>query len=1170
MTLQSPGIDVTVTDESFYTPASPGTTPLIVIATAQNKMNATKTAIASGTLQSNVGIAFTITSQKDLLNQYGTPYFEKTATSSPVNGSEISEYGLMAANDYLSVSSSAFVVRADIDLDQLVGQANPPTAAPHDGSIWFNTTSTRWGINEWNGLPPSATNGQTFVAQTPIVLTDANDILNINSAGAPINIGSIGDYAVVIRTIKGAASGIADTSRENITYWYKSPGNGGVAGGGTAVTAGQWVQLGTQAWVASNPAFVGNTISAQYASVTGGAMTIGYHTITVPANQTLAQIVTLINAAQITGVTAFANSLNQLSLFTNGVNSSQDNSTLANAIIVGNVTGDLSANLGLTANTTYLGPVLQQSPHTQVPEWKLTDIVNDTTIPYPSGPRPTGSVWLKTTAPSNGAQYVIQQYSSTTMLWNNVTCPIYTSMVNALYSLDTAGGGQHINIGTIYAEANVNEYSIAYDLTPQTAAFKLWQRVGTGFTTITSGILNTTFAGTGTQTFKLSESLVGVNSMSASKLISVTTTGALTDISLIVNAINNAGFVNLVATITQDNRLQISHTAGGDFRFTDGVSGLIGKIFVPYSTTLYTGTANFYNLSKTSYSDTTLGNAPFALGASETYVATNWQPLSVSNFVAQATAPTNPPVDGQLWYNPSLEDVDIMIHNGKTWVGYRNQYSPYFNAGNSASVGPFVGVSNPWTNATKTGDLWISTADLENFPKIYRYNANIQTGPLNSKWQLIDNTDHVSENGIIFADARYNVSGALGNTPGSIAALLTNNYLDPDAPDPTLYPKGMMLWNLRRSGGNVKKYHINYFSNITVNSRYDSVNSLVGLPFVSGESTTGYAFNRWVTASPNNEDGTGSFVRHAQRSVVVAALKSVIDTSTDIRDEERRNFNLIACPGYPEVISNMINLNISRGITSFVVGDTPFRLPSDATSITNWGSNVKLAYDNGDAGMVSYDDYMGVFYPQGLNTDLSGSQIVIPASSMMLKTIALSDNASYPWFAPAGTRRGAITNATDVGYVDAQTGEFISTSLSTGQRDALYNVSINPITIFAGAGILNFGQKTRANSASAMDRINVARLVIYIRQQLNKLSRPYIFEPNDPITRNELGQACDSFLLQLVGLRALQDYAVVCDSTNNTTTTEARNELWVDIAILPVKAVEFIYIPVRVSNTGKL
>jgi phage tail sheath protein FI len=134
----------------------------------------------------------------------------------------------------------------------------------------------------------------------------------------------------------------------------------------------------------------------------------------------------------------------------------------------------------------------------------------------------------------------------------------------------------------------------------------------------------------------------------------------------------------------------------------------------------------------------------------------------------------------------------------------------------------------------------------------------------------------------------------------------------------------------------------------------------------------------------------------------------------------------------------------------------------------------------------------------------------------------------------------------------------------------LYEAKINPLTFLTGSGLVNYGQKTRARAASALDRINVARLVIYLRSQLNKLAKPYIFEPNDKITRDEIKGAVESLLLELVGQRALYDYLVVCDESNNTPNRIDRNELWIDIAIEPVKAVEFIYIPLRLKNTGEI
>jgi phage tail sheath protein FI len=144
--------------------------------------------------------------------------------------------------------------------------------------------------------------------------------------------------------------------------------------------------------------------------------------------------------------------------------------------------------------------------------------------------------------------------------------------------------------------------------------------------------------------------------------------------------------------------------------------------------------------------------------------------------------------------------------------------------------------------------------------------------------------------------------------------------------------------------------------------------------------------------------------------------------------------------------------------------------------------------------------------------------------------------------------------------------------MSTGQglRDVLYQQKINPITFIPGTGITNYGNKTEASLPSALDRINVARLVAFLRGRLQQVAKSFVFEPNDQQTRNELSNAIDGLMQDVLAKRGLYDYTIVCDLSNNSPASIDRNELYVDIAIEPVKAVEFIYIPVRIVNTGVL
>jgi phage tail sheath protein FI len=213
---------------------------------------------------------------------------------------------------------------------------------------------------------------------------------------------------------------------------------------------------------------------------------------------------------------------------------------------------------------------------------------------------------------------------------------------------------------------------------------------------------------------------------------------------------------------------------------------------------------------------------------------------------------------------------------------------------------------------------------------------------------------------------------------------------------------------------------------------------------------------------------------------------------------------------------------------------------------------------------------MGIYYPSAITTDLTGAQVVVPPSHMMLRVLLRNDAVAYPWFAPAGQRRGVVDNATNIGYIDAATGEFITTKNGVQMRDVEYSNFINPIAFFTNLGLLNYGNKNSFDSQSALDRTNVARLICYLRDRLAVATRPFLFEPNDSITRTQVRAVVQTLLADIMSKRGIYDYLVVCDESNNTPARIDRSELWIDVAIEPVKAVEFIYIPIRILNTGEI
>ena len=144
MALTSAGVEVTVTDESFYVPADQGMVPSIIVATAKNKTSGTGSGTAAGTLTANAGTVYTITSQRELTETFGDPKFYTDSSGSPRDGYELNEYGLLAAYSLLGVANKAFVTRADVNLDELTGSASPVTGRPTNGTYWLDLADTVW------------------------------------------------------------------------------------------------------------------------------------------------------------------------------------------------------------------------------------------------------------------------------------------------------------------------------------------------------------------------------------------------------------------------------------------------------------------------------------------------------------------------------------------------------------------------------------------------------------------------------------------------------------------------------------------------------------------------------------------------------------------------------------------------------------------------------------------------------------------------------------------------------------------------------------------------------------------------------------------------------------------------------------------------------------------
>ena len=1136
MALLSPGVEVTVVDQSQYIPAAVNSVPYILLATAQNKVSGTGTGVAAGTLKANANKVYLITSQRDLSATYGVPFFYKTTAGTPINGYELNEYGLLAAYSALGITNRAYIQRVDVDLAALTASLVRPVGTPPDGTYWLDTANSLWGLYQWN-ITTSA-----FTNVIPLVITDTTQ-LEPGYTNPAQSVGSIGDYAITATNV-------------NDPGYFK---RGGPTADQTSATSlanlyNTWVEVGSDDWMTAWPTVQATLAPSTIPSGDAGTFTINGSTITVSSGETVTAISNAINSAAITGVYA-ANVDGKLQIYADSTAYSS-----AGEVVIAAGTGTPLAALGITAGTYYV-PAFLAAPNYSAPRWRSTD----------TQPEPTGSLWQRTNNVNLGANLAVKKYSTLLGTYVQQNCAIYPDDGTAIYTLDPSGGGKNIPAGTTVALTNP-EYN-----SPVTLGLEIFERYSIGATIVT-GNTNAPGAFTSGNTFTIAATIPGQAALGAAVTATLGGTTVADFLTAVSAAVGSSTFASYVtATVNSSGAIVFTHSAGGDIVLTNTAG-------TPLTTAGFTSATPFCRT-----------------GASGSLILSYWAGTPTFTYTASSTGPDQDPDNGTYWYYSATTQADIMIQNNGMWYGYQNVTNDVRgdDLSQTNASGPIFSTTAPTTqNNTAAsplvyGDLWIDTSDLENYPVINRW-SNVEGS---DQWVRINNTDQTTENGILFADARWSPNGLANPVTDpipTITSLLTSNYLDIDAPDPTLYPQGTLLWNTRRSGFNVKSFEADYFNtnsfyvpiySSSTSYMYNDFVNYNGTIYVAKQSTTGNApsnttywsaldaanggINTWVTASGNRNDGSPYMGRQAQRVIIVSALKSGIDTSVQAR-EEQRQFNLIACPQYPELMSNMVELNNDRKNTAFVIGDTPLRLGPDNDSITTWANNNGgLGLPTGD-GETTFDPYLGVFYPSCQTTDLSGSPVVQPPSHMMIRTIIRSDEIAYPWLAPAGTLRGVIDNAALIGYVNDQTGEFTTIGVSQTLRDVLYQLNINPITFIPGIGITNFGNKTTTTDSTAMDRINVARLVAFIRGRLQEIGNQYLFEPNDQITRNSIANTVTSLMLDLVAKRGIYDYLVVCDLSNNSPATIDANELYVDIAIEPVKAVEFIYIPLRIENTGAI
>jgi hypothetical protein len=308
-------------------------------------------------------------------------------------------------------------------------------------------------------------------------------------------------------------------------------------------------------------------------------------------------------------------------------------------------------------------------------------------------------------------------------------------------------------------------------------------------------------------------------------------------------------------------------------------------------------------------------------------------------------------------------------------------------------------------------------------------------------------------------------------------------------------------------------------------------NGAVGTPFT--ERTAKFYDQAGLTNGADSQGVTGS-----DYTVMLNLLANA----------DEYQYNVISVPGLNRIsaasqISTLVSNAQNRGDNIAVVDMVPYG--SSLTSVTGQA----LAMDT---------SYGATYWPWVQTADPdSGNAVWAPASTLIPAVYAFNDNSTEAWFAPAGFNRGGLSTV-----VRAER------KLTQGDRDSLYQGNVNPIATFPNQGVVVFGQKTLQKKASALDRVNVRRLLITVKDYISQIADNLVFEQNTIATRNSFLSQVNPYLTSVQQRQGLYAFKVVMDDSNNTADVIDRNQLVGQIYLQPTKTAEFIYLDFNLTPTG--
>tara|TARA_B100001121_G_C18637723_1_gene597576 strand:- start:77 stop:1303 length:1227 start_codon:yes stop_codon:yes gene_type:complete len=289
----------------------------------------------------------------------------------------------------------------------------------------------------------------------------------------------------------------------------------------------------------------------------------------------------------------------------------------------------------------------------------------------------------------------------------------------------------------------------------------------------------------------------------------------------------------------------------------------------------------------------------------------------------------------------------------------------------------------------------------------------------------------------------------------------------------------------------------------------------------------------------------------------IRSYRAAIDVMTD---RFASDINILAIPGVREsfVTDHAVDKVKDFGQALYLM-DMP-EYDSDGNRLYDDSTNrpsVSKTISNFEARTIDSNTAATYFPNVVIRDDSNGSNVTVPPSVAALAALGFNDRVSFPWFAPAGFNRGSLDFVQNV-----------DVRLTAGDRDSLYDARINPIATFPQQGFVIFGQKTLQMARSALDRVNVRRMLLEVKRIVSQVANGFVFEQNTPALRAKFIADVSPLLAVVQAQSGIEQFSVVMDDSNNTSEDIESNRLNGRIVIVPTRSIEFISIDFVITNAG--